>query len=155
MGAEFLLVLLFLILVVAGSLWVTGYCPDQGLPTILTAVVGANLKLHLFSNNVTPSDSTVLADLTESTFTGYAAVTLSSGSWTDSGVTAHQDTFTYLAVTFTNSSGSNATVYGFYITDSGSTKLVGVALFDGSPITITASGGTYTFIPTLQAKSIN
>lgn len=42
----------------------------------------ANLTLRLFKNDFTPTETSVVGDLTEATFTGYAAISLASGDWT-------------------------------------------------------------------------
>lgn len=131
------------------------YFADEGLIKLLDLITANDLKLHLFTNNITPSKSTVLSGLTEATFTGYAAITLTNANWVSLGVSSNIGSKVYPTCTFTNSSGSNATVYGFYITDNAVTKCIAVGLFDGSPITITASGGTYSFIPTLGDLSQN
>jgi hypothetical protein len=131
-----------------------GYFPDEGLIKMLQLIAANNLKLHVFTNNITPSESSTLAGCTEAAWSGYAAITLSSGSWVSLGVSGHVGALAYPVCTFTNSSGSPVTAYGWYITDNGSTMLIAIGLFDGSPITIAASG-TYSFIPTLGDLSQN
>lgn len=127
--------------------------PDAGLIQILTNIVAPDFHLHLFSNNATPSDSSVLGDFTESVFTGYAVKTLSHGTWVSLGVSSHIGTFAYPTVVFSNTSGAAATVYGFFMTDTTNTILISAGLFDGSPITIPATTGTYAFIPTISDQS--
>jgi len=131
------------------------YFPDEGLIWMLQQVTANNLKLHLFTNNITPSDSTTLAGLTEAAWTGYAAITLASGSWVSLGVASHIGTLAYPACVFSNTSGAGVTTYGWYITDNAVTKLVAVGLFDGAPITIAATTGTYSFVPTIGDLSQN
>jgi hypothetical protein len=82
-------------------------CPDQkGEILLLQYIVGMTLAdnpvLHLYSNNLTPSDSTQIGNLTEvATLTGYGAVTLLSANWTTTqagGVTTgvySEETFTF------------------------------------------------------------
>lgn len=133
----------------------TSFFPDEGLIKMLQLVVANNLKLHVFTNNITPSDNTVLSGVTEAAWTGYAAITLSSGSWVSLGVSGHIGALAYPTVTFSNTSGSPVTAYGWYITDNAVTMLIAVGLFDSSPITIAATTGTYSFIPTLGDQSQN
>jgi hypothetical protein len=95
-------------------------CPDiSGEILLLQYIVGLvnadNPVLHLFRNDVTPSDSTVIGDLTEvAGATGYAAITLVSSNWTTTqagGVTTavHSErTFTFT---------TDATAYGYYVTN--------------------------------------
>jgi hypothetical protein len=126
-----------------------GYFPDAGLIFMLQQIVSSNLHLHLFSNNVSPGDSTTLAALTECAFTGYAKQTLTAASWVSLGVSSHIGALAYPTVTFSNTGGGSTVVYGWYITDVADAILVSVGLLDGSPVTIPATIGTVSFIPTI------
>lgn len=119
-------------------------CPDVwGEILLLQYIVGMvnadNPVLHLYANDITPSDSTVKADLTEvATSTGYAAITLLSANWTTvqaSGVT----TAVYSEQTFTFT--TDATAYGYYVTDQ-SNRLLWLERFSGAPFDIPDGGGT-------------
>ena len=66
---------------------------DTGAASILKAYFnnvwpagGKNLTLKLFATNVTPSDTSTAGSFTEAAGGGYAAKTLTSGSWTESNV---------------------------------------------------------------------
>lgn len=119
-------------------------CPDQKgefllLQYIVGMVAAGHPVLHLYANNVTPTDSSVLGDLTEvATSTGYAAITLTSSQWTttqSSGVTTaifSERTFTF---------GTVATTYGYYVTDT-SGNLLWLERFSGAPFQIPDGGGT-------------
>lgn len=118
--------------------------PDQKgeillLQYIVGMVAAGHPVLHLFSNDVTPSDSTVIGDLTElAGATGYAAVTLTSANWTTTqsgGVT----TAVYSEQTFTFT--TNATSYGYYVTNTTGT-LLWLERFSGAPFQIPDGGGT-------------
>lgn len=118
-------------------------CPDvNGEILLLQYIVGmvnaGHPVLHLYSNDITPSDSTVIGDLTQvSTATGYAAKTLLSSNWTttqSSGVT----TAVYSEQTFTFT--TNATAYGYYFTDT-SNNLLWLERFSGAPFEIPDGGG--------------
>jgi hypothetical protein len=118
--------------------------PDQkGEILMLQYIVGMvnadNPVLHLFSNDVTPSDSTVVGDLTEvGGSTGYAAITLVSSNWTTSqtgGVTTavySEQTFTFTTV---------ARSYGYYVTNE-TGQLLWLERFSGAPFDIPDGGGT-------------
>lgn len=119
-------------------------CPDvKGEILLLQYIVGMvnadNPVLHLYSNDVTPSDSTILGDLTEvAGSTGYTAITLLSANWTTTqaaGVT----TAVYSAQTFAFS--TDATAYGYYVTDE-SNNLLWLERFSGAPFDIPDGGGT-------------
>lgn len=100
--------------------------------------------LKLFSNDVTPVDTSVVGDLTEvSTGTGYAAITLVSANWTTtqaSGVT----TAVYSERTFTFTTA--ATSYGYFVTDT-SGNLLWLERFTGAPFSIPSGGGTISISP--------
>ena len=119
-------------------------CPDQkGEILLLQYIVGMvnadNPVLHLYANDVTPSDSTLVGDLTEvAGATGYAAITLLSANWTTTqsgGVT----TAVYSEQTFTFT--TDATAYGYYVTDE-TGQLLWLERFSGAPFDIPDGGGT-------------
>jgi hypothetical protein len=118
--------------------------PDQkGEILLLQYIVGMvnadNPVLHLYANDVTPSDSTVIADLTEvAGSTGYNAITLLSQNWTTTqsgGVT----TAVYSEQTFAFT--TDATAYGYYVTNE-SNQLLWLERFSGAPFDIPDGGGT-------------
>lgn len=113
-------------------------CPDmKGEILLLQYIVGMTLAdnpvLHLYSNNLVPSDSTQIGNLTEVlAATGYAAVTLLSANWTTTqagGVT----TGVYSEQTF--AFATDATAYGYYVTDE-SAQLLWLERFSGAPFEI-------------------
>jgi hypothetical protein len=118
--------------------------PDQkGEILLLQYIVGMvnadNPVLHLYANDWTPSDSTLIGDLTEvAGATGYAAITLLSNQWTTTqsgGVTTavfSEKTFTFV---------TDATAYGYYITNQ-SNQLLWLERFSGAPFDIPDGGGT-------------
>lgn len=108
------------------------------LQYIVGLVDAGNPVLHLFGNNVTPTNSTVIGDLTQCTSAGYAPVTLISASWTttqSAGVT----TAVYSEQTF--SFATNAQAYGYYVTDT-SGNLLWLELFNGAPFSLPDGGGS-------------
>lgn len=125
--------------------------PDQkGEILLLQYIVGMvnadNPVIHLFSNDVTPSDSTVVADLNQvSGSTGYTPITLVSANWTTTqaaGVT----TAVYSSQTFSFS--TLVTAYGYYITNE-TGQLLWLERFSGAPFEIPDGGGTITINPKL------
>lgn len=97
----------------------------------------SNWILHLYTNSVTLTESTVLANLTEATQAGYASISLTGASWTIttlSGVT----TASFAEQFFTFSVA--ATIEGYYITDS-SSNLLCVEKFSNGPYTLPSGGG--------------
>lgn len=122
--------------------------PNTGEDAILNIVVNkvaaTNLKLHLFKNNATISESTVIGDLTECDFTGYSAKTLTGASWSVSGSTA-----SYAQQTYSMTSGGS--LYGWYITNAASDTLIFCATFD-SVITLPSGGGEIKVTPAVSCS---
>jgi hypothetical protein len=119
--------------------------PNQGEQITLEAMVGKtagqNLVLRLYKSNTTPDESTTEATLTEADFTGYSAITLTASSW--SYTAGDPGTLAYAQQTFTSSAGSQSqAVYGYYVTQVTSGKLVWVERFTDGPYTITNNGDT-------------
>ncbi len=98
-----------------------------------------DVKLKLYSSNTTLSETTVVGDLTEATFTGYSAVTLTGASWTVTS--ADPASASYAQQTFTSSAGSqNQNIYGYYVTNSGGTILLWAETFSDGPYNIVNNG---------------
>ena len=117
--------------------------PDSGEILLLQYIVNMTPQsdpvLHLYNNtDLTVDDSVVIGDITEASATGYAAITLTGGSWTttqDGGVTTAE----YSEQTFNFTTG--ASLYGYYVTDT-SDNLLWLEEFSGAPFTLPSGGGT-------------
>src|SRR4051794_3347686 len=101
---------------------------NEGLNDLLSIALGIGstltMALRLFVNSYTIIPATVLGDLTECTIAGYACVTLSTGSWVPSAL-SNTWVYDYPQVTYTFTSNSGpSTVYGWYMVDTTSSKLV-------------------------------
>lgn len=114
-------------------------------------------KVHVFTNNHTPDRGDALATYSanEASFAGYAAQTLVGATWPSASVASHAASAQYGAtLTWTRSTtGSSQTCYGIYVTDNGGTVLLGAALFDSGPYTITNAGDAISEVLTLTLKS--
>lgn len=148
------------ILFVALLLYIRLTMPNVALVNMLvdpgSAITGTflnTLKMRLFKSNTTITSATVLSDLTEADFTGYAAQNLSG--FPAASVVGSSGSSTGDAKTFTVGSSPSTTnsIYGYYITDSGNTKLYGAQRDPGAPISMTLAGQTYTITPTFSAVS--
>ena len=85
---------------------------NTGREAMWDVLLAGNLSLRLFSNNFSPSGTSVLGDFTEATFTGYAAITLTGGAW----VTTAGGPATAVFAQQAFSIGTSAqTIYGYYI----------------------------------------
>lgn len=116
---------------------------NQGEAIALEALVNKtapqNLVLRLFKNNKTPTETDTEADYTEADFTGYAAATLTGASWTSTPGAPSE--VSYAQQTFTSSAGSQSQpVYGYYLTQAISGKLVLAERFTDGPYTIVNNG---------------
>ncbi len=121
----------------------------------LTLAAG-DLRIRLFKNNVTPTDASILANFTAATFTGYADITLTNGSWvTTAGAPS---TATYAVQTFTcSTAGTAETIYGYVIFRNGVSKVWFVERFPAANITaglttISLAGQTIVINPRFTLK---
>lgn len=133
--------------------------PDEGAQAILEIVCndtrpagGNNLTLKLFCNDITLSDSDTDSTFTEASGGGYAAITLTSGSWTVASDGSGVMTASYAeqTFTFTGPLTTNTTVYGYYVVDADDTVIC-AELFD-SGVTPVANGNYIAVTPQLQAS---
>lgn len=113
------------------------------LLAIIDAYTGSisDVKIGLFSNNVVPTVDTVLADLTECTFTGYSAV--NAGPWNDPAWASQGAAIQYATPAAVFNTVSPYTVgevvYGWFIT-AGMTPVLLVAGTFASPVPMNAAG---------------
>jgi hypothetical protein len=108
------------------------------LNNMLNVATPTNTILHLYSNNLTPSSTTVVGDVTEVTSGGYSAITLTSSSWTVSTSGGGITTASYAEQTFNIT--TSATVYGYYITNVAG-DLLWLERFTAAPFQLPGSGG--------------
>lgn len=80
---------------------------------------GNNFTLKLFVSNTTPADTDTAGTYTEAAGGGYAAKTLTNGSFT---ITVGNDpsdaVYAIQTWTFTGALTTNPTIYGYYVVDS-------------------------------------
>jgi hypothetical protein len=109
-----------------------------------------NLTLRLFTNNITPADSDNVnaSGYTEATFTGYGGIALTAGSW--SITTADPSVASYAQQTFTSTTATPQTVYGYYITRSDGTLFTAERFSDG-PYSISNATLPIKVTPTINA----
>lgn len=102
--------------------------------------------LRLFTNNLTPGKSNVLADITEATApTGYAPITLVGSNWTTTS-SLGVNSAVYSLQTFPFTTG--VTIYGYYVTTiEGTPRLLWVERFSTAPYTLPAGGGEIAINP--------
>lgn len=134
------------------SLIVPSAAEKTMLDFTLGVTVPGNQTLKLFVNNVTPDDTTVEGGLTEMSTLSYAAKTLTKTSWTTvAGSSGQPATSTYATQTWTFTPGTPVTVYGYYIIDSTSGKLLWVELF-AAPKVVQNDGDQIIVTPTITGS---
>lgn len=125
--------------------------PNQGAELTLAAILNKtapqDLDLCLFKNDYTPVEGTTEANVTAADFTGYAVIQLTAATWT---VTAGADpgSASYPEQTFTSTAGSqNQPIYGYYVKQRTSGKLVWAERFTDGPYTIVNNGDAIKVTP--------
>ena len=121
---------------------------DGCLGQLLDKLVVPGFNYRLFTNNLTPSRTTVIGDLSEATWAGYAAVDVLAADWLAFGVAGHHGSKLANAITFLNSSGGDVNAYGYYAIEIFTGELAFAARFDSAPVT-RADGESYVVIPVL------
>lgn len=127
--------------------------PDQGENLVLEMLVNKtaaqNLVLKLYKSNTTPGESDTEATYTEATFTGYSSVTLTGASWG----AASGGSIAYAQQTFTSSANQTTeNIYGYFIIQTTSGKLVYSERFSDGPYAITNNGDNIKITPTITAS---
>jgi len=98
--------------------------PNDGEVAMLEKIIGQTLFLRLFSNNITPSETTTTGSLTQVTGGGYTEKELVVGNWTVAP--GAPGTATYNSpqnFAFTGTTGAPGTVYGYYVVDEDGTLM--------------------------------
>lgn len=108
---------------------------------------GTANKIHLFANNATPAESSVLADFTPATFAGSAAIAGVAGAQpegynptTDASeilIAPPAGGYKWICAT---DPASPEDIYGFYLTDNAGAVLLGAERFADAPRTISSAG---------------
>ena len=118
--------------------------PNAGELKLLEYMVNktstADLILHLYSNNQSLVEGTVIGNLTEVTGDDYADQTLTGNDWTAAMVATDTATATHSEKTFTMTAAK--TVYGYYVTNTAKDVLLWAERFSGAPFELPSGGGT-------------
>lgn len=133
----------------------SGVVGTSFLTTAQTAAVDATASpvewyLRLFTNNHTPVSTDGTGSYTEPTDGLYSSIALPGGSWSVA-VVGGMVKAANSGGTFTFSAG--ATVYGYFLSDSGNTIFGGGELFSGGPLTVPSLGGTIAVTVDIDATS--
>ena len=122
---------------------------QQALSIMLNKTAGENLRLRLFTNNITPADTDVLATYTEASGSGYANVLLTAANWTVTAGDPASASYPEITFTFTGALGS---VYGYYITGETSNLVRWAERFPTAPFDVQANGDQIKITPTITLK---
>jgi len=126
---------------------------EQGIqsflePFLLDAATPAGaLRIHLYTNNHTPTIGDTLANYTECTDPMYPAVSMTGANWSFAN-NAGVCTATYQQITW--NFGGNVTLYGYYVTDAANGKVCWAEKFS-TPINL-GSGQGLILIPQLTLQ---
>ena len=121
----------------------------------LAAFVGKaspqDLTLHLYTNNLVLKESTIVSDLVQPTFSGYASAIMSGPSWTV--VVGDPTVATFPDMPFLCNAPPSApqTVYGYFVTRDGGSNLMWAEKFP-IPQIISATGERIIVSPRLTAR---
>jgi lipoprotein-anchoring transpeptidase ErfK/SrfK len=118
------------------------------LETMLNKTAATDVKLKLYTNNRTPAEGDAIASYTESTGTGYVAITLTGASWTVATATG-TTTAEYAQQTFTYT-GAEANIYGYYVTNFSGAQILWAELFSDGPYSIPSGGGSVKITPKIE-----
>jgi len=125
--------------------------PNQGELIILQYMVNktdpGDLILHLYKNDQSLAEDTVIGDLTESTEAGYAEASLAGASWSTALVSTNTATASHVEKTFSFTAA--ATVYGYYVTDNAKSQVLWAERFSGAPFVLPSGGGEIAITPKL------
>jgi hypothetical protein len=99
-----------------------------------------NRRLKLFVNNLVPTSTTLINNLTECSSLGYEMKTLSGQGWNVILDTEGATSASYSEQTFDVQ--EQVSIYGYYVTNYDGTELLWVERFSGAPYTLPVGGGS-------------
>lgn len=128
--------------------------PNQGeviaLEAFLNKTAPQDLTLKLYKSNTTPGETDTEATYTEADFTGYSAINLTASSWVLTPGAPSEAA--YPQQTFTSSAGSQSqAVYGYFLVQQSSGKLIYAERFSDGPYTIVNNGDAIKVTPKITA----
>ncbi len=120
---------------------------DYALASVVNGLV-----LKLYSNNVTPSETSVAGDFTECAFDGYAAVTMSA--WPGSAIVSGEAVSTQPIIVFLQTGTvTNDTVFGYFVVDGSNNLQYADRNTFMSGVAMDTAGKTYTVKPRFGLKA--
>jgi hypothetical protein len=117
--------------------------PNAGLVEWLHRMIGDGVNYHLYDNDFTPDQGTILTDLNEASFSGYAPAGKVSSDFQDIGIVNNNGLIMATPAAFSNTSGLDAQVYGYFVTNGANDILLAVGRFDITPTIVFANDNFY------------
>jgi hypothetical protein len=131
--------------------------PREGLQTTLELMVGKQatseiLVCRLFTNNVAPGPDLIATDFSECAFAGYTSIDLLGAEW--NFVAGSPDAIVHPEVIFTSSAEqvTPESVYGYFLTQRVSWKLITWLKFADGPYPIAHFNDRIKFPPTIKGR---
>lgn len=112
-----------------------------------------DLTLRLFTNNISVSGTTVVADLTEADFTGYEAVPLTAEEWSFQQGAVTTAEYSEEVVFVSTADEQNQQVYGYYLTGNDSGLLRWAENFPSLPDPIANTNDTIRVTPYINTQN--
>lgn len=129
----------------------SGFLTQQGEIVMLEALVNKtapqDLVLRLFKNNYTPVNTTTEANVIEADFVGYSGITLTPASWVS--LVGAPSSIAFAQRTFMSAAVQDQSIYGYYVTQAVSGKLVAAERFSDGPYRILQVGDPVKVTPTI------
>lgn len=119
------------------ALLVPSAAEDVMFQNILNITAPQTLKLKLYTNNYTPVEGSTEANFTEAAGNGYADVSLTPGNWVITPGNPSSADYPQVTFTFTGNLGN---VYGYYVVQTTSGKIMWAELFTDGPYNIVNNG---------------
>lgn len=133
--------------------------PSIAEPVLLALLVNKalpeDLLVHLFCNDVTPTQTDTLARYMEATFPGYAPVRLPGTAWTltvGRPTTAQATVAPFRLTEVPVTPGQS--IYGYFVTQHVSGVLLWAERAPDAPIPLSVTGQTITVVPILTLRSL-
>lgn len=111
-----------------------------------------NLVIRLYSNNFTPSETSTVVNFVEVTGGGYVQQNLISSSWTITTGVPSQTKHTEIRWTFTGATGTDGSVFGYYVVRATGGELMWAECFSKGPFKISVSGDEIKIVPRLTLE---
>jgi len=134
-----------------GALLAPQPAEDVMLQNILNKTAPQTLKMKLYTSNTTPGETDTEATYTEmGAVQGYVEVSLTPGSWT---ITPGNPTSAaYPQITWTFTAGGPTSVYGYYVVQTTSGKIMWAERFSGAPFVVQNNGDQIQITPQITLE---